>query len=85
MNQRQRHLASSRGALRGNPFFLFAPRRFRRQRLISYIHREHQRGRALTDILNDHYLANLMSKAERERLLEQPELIRALADDYHPR
>ena len=68
-------MASSRGALRGKPFFLFAPRRFPRQRLISYIHREHPRGRALTD----------MSKAERERLLEQPELTHALADDYDPR
>src|ERR1051326_985873 len=38
------------------PYFFNRRRRFREERLLGYIHREHQHGRHLTDILEDAYV-----------------------------
>jgi hypothetical protein len=43
--------------------------------------REHERGRALAEILEDPYVRNRCTPQEIERLLDRPELIRALGDD----
>ena len=50
-------------------------------RVAAYVIREHERGRALTEILDDPYVKNRTTPAERERLLDRPEVIRALGDD----
>ncbi len=64
-----------------NPFsFLFA-RSSNEERVAAYIIREHERGRALSEILEDPYVRNRASPQERERLLDRPELIRAIGDD----
>lgn len=42
--------------LRGTPYFFARRRPFREQRLLSYIHRQHQRGRHLGEILEDPYV-----------------------------
>jgi hypothetical protein len=64
-----------------NPFsFLFAGRRSEKQ-IAVYIVREHKRGRGLDDILNDPYVRNRCSEREIARVLETPEVIRALGDD----
>jgi hypothetical protein len=61
-----------------NPFsFLFARSR-NEERLVAYVIREHQRGRSLTEILDDPYVRNRTSEQERARLLDNPELIRAI-------
>jgi hypothetical protein len=41
---------------RWGPFFFSRRRQFREERLLAYIHREHQRGRHLGEILEDPYV-----------------------------
>ena len=63
-----------------NPFsFLFA-RSSQEERLAAYVIREHERGRPLTEILEDPYLRNRCTPQELARLLDQPEVIRALGE-----
>ncbi|MBA2568445.1 MAG: hypothetical protein H0V11_03765 [Actinobacteria bacterium] len=50
-------------------------------RVASYVIREHERGRSLTEILDDPYVKNRTTPQERDRLLDRPEVIRALGDD----
>ena len=50
-------------------------------RITAYLIREHERGRSLNDILEDPYIRNRTTPQERERLLDRPEVIRALGDD----
>jgi hypothetical protein len=49
--------------------------------LAAYIIREHKQGRSLEDILDDPYLKNRASDEQRLRLLERPEVIRAVGED----
>lgn len=64
-----------------NPFsFLFA-RSSVEERLAAYVIREHYRGRALDEILEDRYLINRSTPNQRQRLLDRPEVIRAIGDD----
>jgi hypothetical protein len=50
----------------------------REQYLEQYVLREHARGRTLDEILNDHYVQNRTSEAERARLLDRPKIVAAL-------
>ena len=64
-----------------NPFsFLFA-KSSHQDRVVAYLIREHERGRDLAEILDDPYVKNRTTPLERERLLDQPEVIRALGED----
>jgi hypothetical protein len=49
--------------------------------LAAYIVREHRLGRSLEDILDDAYLKNRSTEEQRIRLLERPEVIRAVGED----
>ena len=49
--------------------------------LAAYIVREHRQGRALDEILDDPYLKNRATDEQRLRLLERPEVIRAVGED----
>jgi hypothetical protein len=49
--------------------------------LAAYIVREHRQGRELGDILEDAYLKNRSTEEQRLRLLERPEVIRAVGED----
>jgi hypothetical protein len=61
-----------------NPFaFLFATSR-REQYLERYVLREHGKGRALSDVLDDPYIRNRSTPEERARLLERPGVVAAL-------
>jgi hypothetical protein len=61
-----------------SPFsFLFA-RSSGEDRIAAYVIREHERGRPLAEILDDPYIKNRTTKQERERLLDRPEVVRAL-------
>ena len=65
---------------RRNPFaFLFTSSR-REQYLVQYVLREHRRGRALDDVLEDSYVRNRSTPEERARLLDQPDLVAALGE-----
>ena len=64
-----------------NPFsFLFA-RSSAEERLAAYVIREHDRGRELDVILEDRYLINRSTPSQRQRLLDRPEVIRAIGGD----
>ncbi len=64
-----------------NPFsFLFA-RSGQEDRIATYVIREHERGRPLAEILDDPYVRNRTTPQERERLLDRPEIVRAIGDD----
>jgi hypothetical protein len=66
-----------------NPFsFLFA-RSGTEDRLAAYVIREHGRGRTVADILEDPYLRNRTTEQQRRRLLERPEVIRAIGQQDH--
>ena len=61
-----------------NPFsFLFAGSS-KEERLSAYIIREHDRGRSLSEILDDPYIRNRATEKEVARLLDRPEVIEAL-------
>jgi len=69
------------GSIPRNPFsFLFAGSSHE-DRIAAYLIREHERGRSLEEILEDPYVRNRCTPQEVERLLDRPELIRALGDD----
>ena len=50
-------------------------------RVASYVIREHQRGRTLAEILDDPYVKNRCSAEQTRRLLDRPEIIRAIGED----
>ncbi|MFL5928654.1 MAG: hypothetical protein ACJ77E_17105 [Gaiellaceae bacterium] len=67
-------------AIRG-AFSFLSTRSQAEERIIQYIIREHQRGRPLAEILEDHYVTNRMSKEQVRRLLDRPEVVHALGED----
>ncbi|MEP6909463.1 MAG: hypothetical protein ABI896_03410 [Actinomycetota bacterium] len=64
-----------------NPFSFLFTRSSDMDRVAAYLIREHERGRSLDEILEDPYVRNRCTPEERARLLDRPELIRALGDD----
>jgi hypothetical protein len=69
------------GNLLRNPFSFLLQRSSQEERLAAYVIREHDRGRSLDEILNDRYLVNRTTPQQRARLLDRPEVIRAIGDD----
>ena len=64
-----------------NPFsFLFA-RSSKEERVAAYVIREHERGRALEEILDDPYVRNRLSPQQQARLLDRNDIIRAIGHD----
>jgi hypothetical protein len=64
-----------------SPFsFLFA-RSSNEDRVAAYVIREHARGRALSEILEDRYVQNRLTPEQQRRLLDRPEVVHALGDD----
>jgi hypothetical protein len=51
------------------------------QRVAAYVIREHDRGRSLDDILGDPYVRNRLSPQETQRLLDRPDVLKAIGDD----
>ncbi len=49
--------------------------------LAAYVVREHRSGRPLEEILEDPYLKNRATDEQRLRLLERPDVIRAVGED----
>ena len=64
-----------------NPFSFLFERSSGEDRVTAYLIREHERGRSLAEILDDPYVRNRTTPQERERLLDRPEVIRALGED----
>ena len=70
-----------RTGFRGNPYWLFAPRPVREERLRAYIRREHRSGRSLSEILRDPRVAKLGGRGLVWRVVVSPVTIHALGDD----
>ena len=64
-----------------NPFSFLFQRSSQEERLAAYVIREHDRGRSLDEILNDRYVQNRATPAQQARLLDRPEVIRAVGDE----
>ncbi|HEU5490408.1 MAG TPA: hypothetical protein VFU84_06405 [Gaiellaceae bacterium] len=46
-----------------------------------YVIREHERGRSLTEVLEDKYVQNRLTPEQQRRLLDRPEIIQAFSGD----
>ena len=64
-----------------NPFSFLFQRSSSEDRIAAYLIREHDRGRTLQEILDDPYVRNRTTEQQRARLLDRPEVIRAIGDD----
>jgi hypothetical protein len=61
-----------------NPFSFLFSRSSGEDRIAAYVIREHERGRGVSEILDDPYVKNRTTPLERDRLLDRPEVVRAL-------
>jgi hypothetical protein len=64
-----------------NPFSFLFSRTSAEERVAAYVIREHDRGRDLAEILEDRYVQNRLSPQQRARLLDRPEIIKAIGND----
>jgi hypothetical protein len=62
-------------------FSFLGARSTQEERVAAYVIREHDRGRSLTDILADPYVRNRCSPQQVERLLDRPDVVKAIGDD----
>lgn len=69
------------GPLGRTPYFFSARRPFREERLVSYIRREHRRGRHLGDILDDPYVRRCGTEEFVWATLRHTSLIELLEED----
>ncbi len=60
--------------------FLFS-RGSAEEHVARYVVREHERGRSLTEILEDKYVRNRLTPEQQRRLLDRPEVIEAFSGD----
>ncbi len=60
--------------------FLFS-RGSAEEHVARYVVREHDRGRSLTEILEDKYVQNRLTPEQQKRLLDRPEIIEAFSGD----
>jgi hypothetical protein len=63
-----------------NPFGSLFARSSREDQLAAYVIREHGLGRSIEDILDDPYLRNRSTEEDRRRLLDRPDVIRAVGE-----
>jgi hypothetical protein len=63
-----------------NPFSFLFTRSSAEEQVVTYLTREHRRGRSVADILTDRYVKNRLSHEQQARLLDRPELIRTLGE-----
>jgi hypothetical protein len=69
------------GPLARTPYFFSARRPFREERLVSYIRREHRRGRHLGEILGDAYVCRCGTEEFVWATLRHTSLIALLEQD----
>ena len=70
-------MARFRSLLKSPFSFLFAGSS-KEERIAAYIIREHERGRRLSEIVEDPYIRNRATERELARMLERPEVVEAL-------
>jgi hypothetical protein len=65
----------------GNLFSFLFQRSSAEERVAAYVIREHDRGRNLAEILEDRYVQNRLGPQQIARLLDRPEVIKAIGND----
>jgi hypothetical protein len=55
------------------------------ERMAEYVIREHHRGRAVSEILDDHYVTNRCTPEQIKRLLDRPEVLHHIGEDVAAR
>jgi hypothetical protein len=63
-----------------NPFSFLFTRSSAEEQVVSYVTREHRRGRRLAEILQDRYVQNRQTPQQQARLLERPDVVHALGE-----
>ena len=64
-----------------NLFSFLFQRSSTEEHVARYVIREHDRGRALDEILQDRYVQNRLTPAQQKRLLDRPEIVGAVSKD----
>ena len=64
-----------------SPFSFLFTRTKAEEVVAEYVIREHHRGRALNEILDDPYVTNRLSTEQIRRLLDRPDIVQAVGDD----
>jgi hypothetical protein len=64
-----------------SPFAFLFTKSQKEELVAEHIVREHRRGRSLADILDDPYITNRLTPEQIKRVLDQPEVVRAIGDD----
>jgi hypothetical protein len=67
--------------LEGTPYFFAAPRTFKEAELLSYVRREHRKGRHLGEIIDDPFVHSLGSRNFVWQTLRDTPLIELLDED----
>lgn len=62
-------------------FSFLGTRSTQEERVAAYVIREHDRGRRLDDILDDPYVRNRCTPHEVARILDRPDVLKAIGDD----
>jgi hypothetical protein len=62
-------------------FSFLGTRSTQEERVAAYVIREHERGRNLDDILDDPYVRNRCTQPEVARVLDRPDVLKAIGDD----
>ncbi len=62
-------------------FSFLGARSTQEDRVAAYVVREHDRGRSLKEILEDPYVRNRCSEQGVARLLDRPDVLKAIGDD----
>ena len=68
------------GSVLRNPFSFLFTRSSAEEQVVSYLTREHRRGRSVEDIFTDRYVQNRLSRDQQLRLLERPDLVHTLGE-----
>ena len=63
-----------------NPFGFLFTRSSAEEQVVAYLTREHRRGRALAEVLEDRYVQNRLTPQQQARLLDRPDVIHALGE-----
>jgi hypothetical protein len=71
---------SLRDAIKG-AFSFLGSRSQTEERIAQYVIREHQRGRPVHEILEDHYVTNRCTPEQVKRLLDRPDVLHALGEN----
>ena len=64
-----------------SPFAFLFTRTKAEEVVAEYVIREHRRGRALAEILEDAYVTNRLTPDQIRRLLDRPDIVHAVGND----